>query len=524
LSYTVLARRYRSSTFDDVIGQEPIARTLRNAIDSDRTAHAYLFSGTRGVGKTSMARIFARELNTSSELKEKAQIDSAILRGEDLDVIEIDGASNRGVQEARDLIAASGLSPSRCKYRIYIIDEVHMLTTPAFNALLKTMEEPPPHVKFILCTTELHKVPATIQSRCQRFDFRSIPSSKIAEHLEYVLKEEGVIADKEVVAEVARLGNGSMRDALSILDRLLAGGSGTIKLEEMETYLGLPSQKAVTILCSAISRGEMQVAFEAAESLISDGITPDRVLYVVSEALRNALIARVCGGESSLLELSDENIKEAVDIGKELDEATLTHLIALCDSASRQVRRGGSGRAFFEATIARLCMSGQLAEAGSVLSTNTVTKKKRKTEPIKTPPSVSVSETPSKTDKTSNNKKQVDWEVMHNAIASTAGLKQIATHLQLVSFIDSKLILSISDSGRESTNYILAQKPAIEKVVCDVSLKKITLEIKVADKKDDFGDNYSSVDVVEENELVQKARGLFDGTVVQVKNVKKGIN
>ena len=158
LSYTVLARRYRSKTFDDVIGQEPIAKTLTNAIEADRTAHAYLFSGTRGVGKTSMARIFARELNTSTELKECEAIGEAVLRGDDLDVIEIDGASNRGVQEARDLIAAAGLAPTRCRYRIYIIDEVHMLTTPAFNALLKTMEEPPSHVKFILCTTEPHKI------------------------------------------------------------------------------------------------------------------------------------------------------------------------------------------------------------------------------------------------------------------------------------------------------------------------------------------------------------------------------
>ena len=164
MSYTVLARRYRSVTFDDIVGQESIAQTLRNAIDGDRTAHAYLFSGTRGVGKTSMARIFARELNLSTELQEKEAISQAILRGDDLDVIEIDGASNRGVQEARDLIAAAGLAPTRCKYRIYIIDEVHMLTTPAFNALLKTMEEPPSHVKFILCTTEPHKIPATIHS------------------------------------------------------------------------------------------------------------------------------------------------------------------------------------------------------------------------------------------------------------------------------------------------------------------------------------------------------------------------
>ena len=375
MSYTVLARRYRSSTFENIVGQEPIARTLRNAIDSDRTAHAYLFSGTRGVGKTSMARIFARELNRSDSLTEEEAIGEAILRGNDLDVIEIDGASNRGVQEARDLIAAAGLAPSRCKYRIYIIDEVHMLTTPAFNALLKTMEEPPSHVKFILCTTEPHKVPATIQSRCQRFDFRAIPAAKIADHLAFVLKEEGVKADASVIAEVARLGDGSMRDSLSILDRLLAGGSTTINANEMEELLGLPSQIAVTLLCSGIATSAMQQAFEAADSLIASGVALDRCLEVLSLALRNGLIARVCGADSTMLELSDEARKEATFLGEQLDEATITHMIALCDATAREVRRGGSGRALFDATIARLCMAGQLAEAGGVLANDTKKKK-----------------------------------------------------------------------------------------------------------------------------------------------------
>jgi len=325
-----------------------------------------------------MARIFARALNLSDDLQERDAIGQAILRGNDLDVIEIDGASNRGVQEARDLIAASGLSPTRCQYRIYIIDEVHMLTTPAFNALLKTMEEPPSHVKFILCTTEPHKVPATIQSRCQRFDFRTIPSPQIASHLTYVLEQEGVEADPEVVAEVARLGNGSMRDALSILDRLLAGGSKKIEIDEMEELLGLPSQTAVNNLCNAIAGSNMQNAFEAADALIASGVALDRVLEVVATSLRHALIARVCGDESRLLELSDEARTQAAHVGSQFDEPTISHLIALCDAASRQVRRGGTGRALFDATIARLCMTGEICEAGNVLTSGQATRTKTK--------------------------------------------------------------------------------------------------------------------------------------------------
>ena len=524
LSYTVLARRYRSKTFDDLVGQEPIAQTLRNAIDADRTAHAYLFCGTRGVGKTSMARIFARELNMSNELLEKDAIANAILRGEDLDVIEIDGASNRGVQEARDLIAASALAPTRCKYRIYIIDEVHMLTTPAFNALLKTMEEPPSHVKFILCTTEPHKVPATIQSRCQRFDFRTIPSKKIASHLKYVLKEEGVDADPEVIAEVSRLGNGSMRDALSILDRLLAGGSTTIASQEMSELLGLPSQSKIYSICSAIATNEMSAAFCAADELISSGISLDRILEVVATAFRDSLIARVCGEETPLLELSEESKVQVVEIGNQFDEATITHMIALCDATSRQVRRGGTGRAIFDATIARLCMSADVLEAGGILSKNSsspsTSKKKRlikkniiksKDAPIVEQPNSATITTP----------QELHWDSMQKVLADTPGIKKIATHLLFQSLDSNHLVITVADSGRDTLQYIVAQRKVIEETISKYASRRITVEISVADLKPSTNPNDFSNDLIEGDELVQVARGLFDGTVVQVKDLGK---
>jgi DNA polymerase-3 subunit gamma/tau len=522
LSYTVLARRYRSSTFEDIIGQEPIARTLRNAIESDRTAHAYLFSGTRGVGKTSMARIFARELNSSEDLTQKDEISEAILRGEDLDVIEIDGASNRGVQEARDLIAASGLAPTRCKYRIYIIDEVHMLTTPAFNALLKTMEEPPSHVKFILCTTEPHKVPATIQSRCQRFDFRSIPSAKIATHLDFILGEEGIDAAPEVVSQVARLGNGSMRDALSILDRLLAGGVSTIKVDEMEESLGLPSQVAVTQLCDAVSNKDIQGALESADELLLSGISLDRVLEVVALTFRNALISKVCGTETELLELSDDVRISVARLGDCFDEATMTHLIALCDASSRQVRRGGSGRALFDATIARLCLVGEVAEAGSVLTSNlsgTEIKKKSIAPQVSRPPIVETVSEPPVGEPSSP--PEVNWEALQSLISKTAGLKKITKYLVFSSLEDQKLTLSISDSGRDSVNYILAQRQKIEQMLTKELGIKFQVIIDASQQSGPPVAMDSSFEEVEEDELVKTARGLFDGTIVRVRSTKK---
>lgn len=523
MTYTVLARRYRSKTFDEIVGQETIAKTLQNAVQSDRTAHAYLFCGTRGVGKTSMARIFSRELNRSDELQQKEEISEAILRGEDLDVIEIDGASNRGVQEARDLIAASNLAPTRCKYRIYIIDEVHMLTTPAFNALLKTMEEPPSHVKFILCTTEPHKVPTTIQSRCQRFDFKTISSQKITTHLQYILGEEGITADAEVIAAVARLGNGSMRDALSILDRLLAGGATTIKFEEMEDVLGLPSQTAIVLLCDAISQNDMQIAFESADALLASGISCDRVLEVVALTFRNALISRVCGIDTPMLEVSDETRENLTRLGKSFDEATMTHIIALCDASSRQVKRGGTGRALFDATIARLCLAGQLAEAGGVLSTpNSITAKFKKKSPVTNSDPKPIVETTvlQRIDDTPQ-QDEVTWDQLIEKIALTPGLKKVAQYLSLSSLEGNRLAITVTDSGRDSLQYILAQRVKIEQLLSKEFGTNYQVIIETNLDTTEPSVSGTSIEDVEETELVQVARGLFDGTIIQVKRITK---
>src|SRR5438874_1729315 len=217
MSYTVLARRYRSRTFDEVVGQEHVAQTLKKAINSQRIAHAYLFCGTRGTGKTSMARILAKALNCE---KAKGPTPSpcgqcesckSIARGEDIDVIEIDAASNTGVDNVRDLIANSQFHPARSRFKVYIIDEVHMLSKQAFNALLKTLEEPPGHVKFILATTEPEKVLPTILSRCQRYDFRNIPTREIVAHLNAICKEEKIQAEEDALLLVAKAGAGSMR-------------------------------------------------------------------------------------------------------------------------------------------------------------------------------------------------------------------------------------------------------------------------------------------------------------------------
>lgn len=367
--YTVLARRYRSRDFDELVGQEAIVQTLRNAITQGRVAHAYLFTGTRGVGKTSAARLLASTLNATSDLAERDAVATAILRGEDIDVVEIDAASNTGVDNVRDLIANSTFMPARSPYKIYIIDEVHMLSKGAFNALLKTMEEPPKHVKFILCTTEAHKVPATIQSRCQRFDFRAIPAARIAEHLRNVLSQEGVAYEDAVVLQVSRLANGSMRDALSLLDRILAAADtsrgGAIDGALVERLLGLPESTVVHALAGAIADGDPSRALVAGEELLQHGNTYEQAIEALAEQFRTLMIAGVCGGESPLLTRFGEARDAAVELARRFEPSQLVHMIALCENAARAARASNAPRAMFDALIVRLALASQLLAASA---------------------------------------------------------------------------------------------------------------------------------------------------------------
>ncbi len=364
MAYTVLARRYRSRSFDEVVGQESIARTLKAAIDQNKVAHAYLFSGTRGVGKTSMARIFADALNNPEGKEDIAQ---AIFTGQDTDTIEIDGASNRGVDEAREVIASSVYRPLRGEYKIYIIDEVHMLTKEAFNALLKTMEEPPEHVKFILCTTEPHKVPPTIQSRCQRFDFRNIPSGKIEDHLEAVVKQEGLKADAELISAVARLGNGSMRDALSLLDRLIAAGEKKLTLTLLESLLGLPDREVIGSLIDAIADGDPKTVLEQGAVLVNKTST-DQVMEAFLERFRDLMVMSACGPETDLVELTGATRKDEAERAQRFDAAGLVHMIALTESVQRAVKSSSSPRALFDALLVRLAMTEKLADVTALVA------------------------------------------------------------------------------------------------------------------------------------------------------------
>ncbi len=363
MAYTVLARRYRSQSFDDLIGQEPIARTLQNAIASDRLAHAYLFTGTRGVGKTSAARIFAKAINGGGS----KEVEAAIMTGRDTDVIEFDAASKTGVDDARELIANAAYRPLRGPFKIYIIDEVHMLSTNAFNALLKTMEEPPEHVKFILCTTEVHKVPATIQSRCQRYDFRNIPIDRIVAHLTDVLKQEKHSAEPELLYTVASLANGSMRDALSLLDRLLAAGEKKLTLKLLQDLLGLPDRQLLSDFLAAVADGKPKPALEAMDALLSKGTSIDQVLESLLDRLRDLLVLTACGSDSPAVQLSDDSRAAEIKLAARFDGASLVHNIALVEATQRSAKTSAAPRAILDAMVARMAMSEKLADVTSLI-------------------------------------------------------------------------------------------------------------------------------------------------------------
>src|SRR5438067_4462739 len=299
MSYTVLARRYRSSNFDQLIGQEHIAQTLKKAMDSGRIAHAYLFCGTRGTGKTSTARILAKCLNCvgsdqpTSEPCGKCASCRALQSGGDMDVVEIDAASNTQVEKTRDVIINNAqYRPALGRYRIYIIDEVHMLSKASFNPLLKTLEEPPEHVKFILATTEPEKVLPTILSRCQRYDFRNIPTREIAEHLKTIAKKEKIKADEDALLLVAKAGAGSMRDSPSLLDRLLSVGEKELTVEMIEQLLGLPRAQLVFDLAQSLGEANVKQTLARTEKMIAAGLAPDTLIASLVDHLRNLLILR----------------------------------------------------------------------------------------------------------------------------------------------------------------------------------------------------------------------------------------
>jgi DNA polymerase-3 subunit gamma/tau len=318
MSYQVLARKYRPQNFSDVIGQEHVTRTLKNAIEQGRTAHGYIFSGHRGIGKTTVARILAMALNCRSSDKPVmepcgvCESCTEIRAGNSVDVIEIDAATNRGIDEIRELREAARYRPARDRFKIYILDEAHQITDAAFNALLKTLEEPPSHVVFMLATTQPEDIPQTIRSRCQHFSFRAVRFEAILGQLKELSSRENVEADEDALALLAEAGDGSIRDALSILDQAIASCDGRLTADAVRQLVGAAPSTVLEEVMQAVARSSSEEVLRLVDRLISEGHSPTHFARQMVRFLRNSVVAKIAGGDSSLLQISgDERTRVA---------------------------------------------------------------------------------------------------------------------------------------------------------------------------------------------------------------------
>jgi DNA polymerase-3 subunit gamma/tau len=365
MSYVVLARKWRPMAFDDLVGQEHVSRTLGNAIRAGRVAHAFLFTGVRGVGKTTSARILAKALNcigppeapndgpTVTPCLQCAAC-REITQGTDIDVREIDGASYNGVDEVRKLQDSLPYRPARDRYKIFIVDEVHMLSTSAWNAFLKTLEEPPPHVKFIFATTEVHKVPITILSRVQRFDFKLIPTTLIAKRLKHVLTTEGIQSDDGALSIIAREAAGSMRDAMSLLDQVIAWNDRELDEASVARVLGVASRKVLYDVANALVTGDAARCVQVVTELAHQGYDIGTVARDLLALLRDLVVAKVCKDPGDLLELADEEHGDIVAISGRTDTDDLVRLHQGFSAGYDDVVRSSNPRSGLEMLLVRL--------------------------------------------------------------------------------------------------------------------------------------------------------------------------
>ncbi|HEX7231014.1 MAG TPA: DNA polymerase III subunit gamma/tau [Candidatus Binatia bacterium] len=374
MSYLVIARKWRPQSFADIVGQEHITRTLQNAIRAQRIAHAFLFTGVRGVGKTTAARILAKALNcekgaTPAPCGECTHCEE-IAQGRSIDVLEIDGASNRGIDEIRQIIENVRYQPAKCRFKIYIIDEVHQVTKDAFNALLKTLEEPPPSVKFILATTEPHRLPATILSRCQRYDFRRIKLRDIVQRLSAIAKVEEVDITEGALMLLAREADGSMRDAQSLLEQVLAFGESSdkadarVRVDEKSLYevLGLAERQVLYQISAAVLQGDAKQCLELITRVFNQGCDLGRLARDLVEHFRNLLVARLIGSSgkespafgTQLLDLPDQEIKDLIEQAGALASETLLDYFDYMAASEEQIARSATPRFVLETALVHL--------------------------------------------------------------------------------------------------------------------------------------------------------------------------
>lgn len=371
MSYQVIARKYRPQAFDDVVGQHLVTDTLKNAIQTNRVAHGYIFSGARGVGKTTTARILAKALNCfkGPTVAPDGTCPSCveIAAGNSVDVQEIDAASNRGIDEIRELREAVRYLPARDRYKIFIIDEAHMLTTEAFNALLKTLEEPPPRSLFILATTEPHKLPSTIQSRCQHFAFRLLDYAEICARLRVVAEEEKIAADDGAVSTLAQAAEGSLRDALSLLDQVIAACGERLDEKRVRQVLGVVPAELLMDILKAVDAADSRQVLDRVGQLASEGYELAHFCGELTRFMRDLMIARTCGAESPLLQVPNDQRRQIGELAGLFSEEDLSRFFNILLRAESEMRYALAPRFHLELALMKLVHSRRLASIESLL-------------------------------------------------------------------------------------------------------------------------------------------------------------
>ncbi len=370
--YQVIARKYRPQGFDDVVGQEHVKTTLRNAIAQNRIAHGYIFSGQRGTGKTTMARIIARCLNCEQgPTAEPCGVCASCLEvaaGGSVDVIEIDAASNRGINEMRELRENVRYRPVRDRYKVFIVDEAHQITSEAFNALLKTLEEPPAWALFILCTTESHKIPATIASRCQHFSFRSVDYEELIARMAWICTQEGIAADTETLGVIAHAGEGSVRDSLSALDQAIACCGNTLDAAAVRALLGAYSIDSLARIAQALLDQSSAPMLALVDDLERNGENLQHFSRELSRFFRNLLVARIAGSDTQLLAASPREREQMAQIAARFSEPELTRYLQLSLDLFRDLQYSLQPRFHLELGLVKLVMAGRLIDIEKALA------------------------------------------------------------------------------------------------------------------------------------------------------------
>ena len=483
MAYTALYRKFRPLTFSEFVGQEHITRTQKNQIIAGRVGHAYLFNGGRGTGKTSAAKVLARAINClnpkDGEPCNECEICKGILNGSLTDVVEMDAASNNSVEDIRQIRDEVNFLPTRAKYRVYIIDEVHMLSTGAFNALLKTLEEPPEHVKFILATTEPQKLPATILSRCQRFDFKRISTQDIIKRLEIICKESNIQISKEALELIAILSEGAMRDAISILERCAAEQTEEINEDKVRDLVGIPKITYINKLAKGIINKEPEEAINIVNTILEEGKDIDNFLWELIKYIKDILVYK----STSKLEIyNQEEIKNIKELADSTDKERLLRLIYELSELANNIKWSSQKAIMFEAGIIKACMEVNVVPQNVVLQEQVVNRKQ--IAPVQKQENIAVAPKERKIEPQNQRNSAPSASYWNNVINKVKQSGKMAIYVNLIGSKASQLndmtveveLANKNDFGREMLEKY-ENKALVEKFVSEEMRKSYAFKI-----------------------------------------------